>query len=62
VTSLAQRLVWEKHERTLKRALANLRDGGWIEYDVRAGQRRPYVVVLTGLRLNDDPRDDDIRF
>src|SRR5687768_11908791 len=63
VTSLAESLSWQKTERALKRALANLREGGWVTYDVRPGQRRPYVIRLTGLRRDqrpDDSADDDI--
>jgi hypothetical protein len=60
VTSLAERLSWAKHERTLKRALANLREGDWIDYDVRTG-RRPYVITLTGPPTRLSGRRSDAR-
>jgi hypothetical protein len=48
VGSLADGLQWPHSDDKLRRDLKAVKDGGWIDYEVRERQRRPYVIRLTG--------------
>jgi hypothetical protein len=54
---------WPKSDDTLRRVLQALQSKGWIEFDVRQGQRRPYGIRLTGLlcRRNETRLPHDLR-
>jgi hypothetical protein len=48
VGSLADGLQWPHSDDKLRRDLKAVKDGGWIDYEVRERQRRPYVIRVTG--------------
>ena len=47
--ALAESIGWEKSLDALGRTLARLREKQWIAYDVKQGQRAPWVIRLTWL-------------
>lgn len=47
--TISDALQWERGLDKLGRDLAALRDDNWIDFEVSQGQRKPYVIRLTGL-------------
>jgi hypothetical protein len=49
---------WRKSPDTLGRVLVALKTGGWVEFELVPGQRRPYEIRLTGLLRQTRPPHD----
>ena len=47
VAQIADDLEWDCSHETVRRALTELRDQGFVEYDVRPGERRGYGITVT---------------
>lgn len=47
VARLRDDLGWDCSDETVRRHLAELRDGGFIAYDMGQGQRRGYTIAVT---------------
>jgi hypothetical protein len=52
---LAEEVGWEQSTDWLRKKLSSLREGGWIEYESKSGQRSPYVIRL-GARVREGQR------
>lgn len=53
ITRLIDDLEWDCVPETVRRRLAELREHGFVEYDVRAGQRRGYAITVTSKLVYD---------
>jgi hypothetical protein len=52
LAALLEMMGWDrKREDTLGRILKGLRDSGWLDFESRRGQRKPYVFRLTGAAI-----------
>lgn len=49
LSGLAEAIGWPQSLDSLLRAAQALRNAGWLDYESKTGQRKPYVIRLTGL-------------
>jgi hypothetical protein len=47
-------VAWEWSDETLRRKMIHLKDDEWIDYDVKPGSRKPYVIRLLKSRVDGD--------
>lgn len=57
--ALADAIGWRKSTEALRQSLGQLRDGGWINYEVRKGMRSPYVISLERLHRHYRHTEED---
>lgn len=48
--AMSDTVGWDGTTDWLRKNLRLLRDGGWIAYESRPGQQKPYVITLTGAK------------
>jgi hypothetical protein len=56
IRRLAEDIGWEHSENYLSKKLRTLRDGGWIDFESKSGQRSAYVIRL-GRRVKEGQRN-----
>jgi hypothetical protein len=53
LNTIADAVDWQETDEWLRQCLVRLRDGGWIDYEVRPGQRKPFVIRLLASQVHD---------